>query len=133
VSTLSSATLNVQAAYNWAVGIAAFFAGTTAAEDAITLNTDFDIMNMSPEERRQTIEEWQKGAITFEEMLTVLRKSGTATEDDATAKEKIANDAADALALAVEAMGEGVDADGNPLPPKKKPDPAADKTGGADK
>ncbi|UUV44518.1 portal protein [Rhodobacter phage RcMotherGoose] len=128
VSTLASATLNVQAAYNWAIGVAAFFAGATAAEDAVTLNTDFDIMNMSPEERRQTIEEWQKGAITFEEMRTVLRKSGTATEDDAKAKEKIANDAADALALAAEAMGDGLDADGNPLPKK---DPAANNDGGA--
>jgi hypothetical protein len=120
-STLSSATLNVQAAYNWAVGVAAFFAGATAADDAVMLNTDFDIMNMSPEERRQTIEEWQKGAITFTEMRTVLRKSGTATEDDAKAKEEIANDAADALALAVEAMGDGLDANGNPVPPKKDP------------
>lgn len=126
-STLSSATLNVQAAYNWAVGVAAMFAGVTATDDAVTLHTDFDIMNMSPEERRQTVEEWQKGAITFEEMRTVLRKSGTATEDDKKAKEAIANDAAEALALAAEAMGDGLDENGNPLPAKKPADGGVDK------
>jgi len=111
-STLSSATLNVQSAYLWALGEAAMFSGLDASGIDFQLNTDFDIMNMSPEERRQTIEEWQKGAITFEEMRTVLRKAGTATEDDAKAKESIANDAAEALRLAAEAMGE--EPGGNP-------------------
>ena len=55
---------------------------------------------MSPEERAEAIKEWQSGAITFEEMRAGLRKSGTATEDDAKAKEKIANDTAEAMALA---------------------------------
>jgi len=119
VSSLSSATLNVQDAYVWAIGVAAMFTGSEAADDCITLNTDFDIMNMSPEERRQTIEEWQKGAITFEEMRTVLRKSGTATEDDKAAKNSIAEDSAEALRLAAEAMGDGMDENGNPLPKKK--------------
>ena len=55
---------------------------------------------MSPEERAEAIKEWQSGAITFEEMRAVLRKSGTATEDDAKAKEKIAQETAAAMALA---------------------------------
>ena len=48
----------------------------------------------------KAIKEWQSGAITFEEMRAVLRKSGTATEEDAKAKEKIAQETAAAMALA---------------------------------
>lgn len=114
-SALSSATLNVQDAYVWALEVAAMFANAAGQAVQFELNTDFDIMNMSPEERRQTIEEWQKGAITFEEMRTTLRKAGTATEDDEKAKQKIADDAADALKLAAEAMGDGLDENGNPV------------------
>lgn len=99
-STLSTATKNVSAAFTWALKWAARLVGQSDSGVSFELNTDFDIARMSPEERQQVIKEWQTGAITFEEMRTSLRKAGIVTEDDATAKAKIAADTAAAMALA---------------------------------
>lgn len=98
-STLSSTAKNVQAAYLWALQWCARFVGVPETEIKFELNTDFDIARMTPEERMQAIKEWQAGAITFEEMRSVLRKSGTATEEDEKAKSKIAAETAEAMAL----------------------------------
>ena len=99
-STLASATKNISAAFEWALKWAARWIGQPDAGVKFELNTDFDISRMPPEERQALMKEWQAGAITFEEMRTVLRKTGVATEPDATAKNKIAKDTADAMALA---------------------------------
>ena len=99
-STVASTAKNVQAAYVWALEWCALFVGVPTTGIVFELNSDFDVNKMSPEERAEAIKEWQSGAITFEEMRAVLRKSGTATEDDAKAKEKIAKDTAEAMALA---------------------------------
>ncbi len=112
-STLSSATKNVSAAFEWALKWAARWIGAGDAGVKFELNTDFDIARMTPDERRQIIEEWQKGAITFTEMRTGLRKAGIATEDDAKAKADIAKDTAEAMALA---MPDNVPGDGNTPP-----------------
>lgn len=108
-STLASATKNVSAAFEWALKWAARWVGQSDSGVKFELNTDFDIARMTPDERRQLVEEWQKGAITFEEMRTGLRKAGVATEDDTTAKAKIAKDTAEAMALA---MPDNVPGDG---------------------
>jgi DNA-binding protein H-NS len=99
-STLSSTAKKVQAAYVCALKWCALFVGVPATGIVFELNSDFDVNKMSPEERAEAIKEWQSGAITFEEMRAVLRKSGTATEDDAKAKEKIAQETAAAMAVA---------------------------------
>ncbi len=112
-STLSTATKNVSAAFEWALKWAARWIGAGDAGVKFELNTDFDIARMTPDERRQIIEEWQKGAITFTEMRTGLRKAGIATEDDAKAKADIAKDTAEAMALA---MPDNVPGDGNTPP-----------------
>lgn len=116
-STLSTATKNVSAAFEWALKWAARWVGQADSGVKFELNTDFDIARMTPDERRSLVEEWQKGAITFEEMRTGLRKAGVATEDDAKAKEKIAKDTAEAMALAAPANvpgdGSGGDNVGN--------------------
>lgn len=112
-STLASATKNVSAAFEWALKWAARWVGAGDAGVKFELNTDFDIARMTPDERRQIIEEWQKGAITFTEMRTGLRKAGIATEDDAKAKADIAKDTAEAMALA---MPDNVPGDGNTPP-----------------
>ena len=112
-STLSSTAKNVQAAYVWALKWCAKFVGVPDTAITFELNTDFDIARMTPEERAQAIKEWQGGAITFEEMRAVLRKSGTATEEDEQAKTKIAAETAAAMALATPA---NVPGDGNTPP-----------------
>lgn len=99
-STLASSAKNVAAAFTWALKWAARLVGQPDDAVSFELNTDFDVGRMTPEERSELIKEWQGGAITFEEMRTGLRKSGVATEDDKTAKAKIAKDTAEAMALA---------------------------------
>ena len=91
-SVLASATKNVQAAYLWALKRCAMFVGVSDSAIQFELNIDFDISRMTPEERAEAVREWQNGAITFEEMRSILKKSGTATEKDEEAKLKIEND-----------------------------------------
>ena len=55
---------------------------TDAGEITFTLNSDFDLSNMSPQERQQLVAEWQAEAITFGEMRAALRRNGIATEAD---------------------------------------------------
>lgn len=98
-SSLASATKNVSQAFEWGLKWAARWIGQPDSAVKFELNTDFDIARMSPEERQKVVEEWQKGAITFEEMRTSLRKAGIATEKDEIAKVKIAKDTAEAMAL----------------------------------
>lgn len=101
-SVLTSCAKNVSAAYLWALKHAAKLMGLSDAGIEFELNTDFDIANMTPEEVKATIDHWQKGAITFEEMRAQLRRYGVATEDDALAKAAIAKEQIDAMALAAE-------------------------------
>lgn len=84
-SVLSSSANNVSKAVQFGLEKCALFMGTEEPIKFI-LNTDFNISNMSPEERQQLISEWQGGAICFEEMRSNLRKSGIASLDDAKAK-----------------------------------------------
>ena len=97
-STLASSAKNVSAAYEWALGKCAEFVG---ASGVITfqLNTDFDLSAMSATERAEVVKSWQAGALTFTEMRSVMKKAGIATEEDDVAKEQIAQDTADAMAL----------------------------------
>lgn len=101
-SVLSSCAKNVSAAYLWALKYAAELMGLPSEGIEFELNTDFDLASMSPEEIKATVDLWQKGAITFEEMRADLRRYGVATEEDAAAKAKIAQEQVDAMTLAAE-------------------------------
>ena len=61
------------------------------------LSTDFDITKLKSDERKQLLEEWQKGLITFDEARRVLTRSGVAYEDNEVARQKIANETSDEL------------------------------------
>lgn len=88
-SVLASTAKNVSSALTWGLRWAGKFLGIDDEKIKFELNTDFDIATMSPEDRRQLIEEWQTGAIAWEELRTNLRKSGIATMDDKEARGKI--------------------------------------------
>lgn len=105
-SFLSSVTRNVESAYLWALKWCARF--LALAEDGIEfkLNSDFEIAKLGADERRQVIEEWQKGAITFGEMRNILRKAKVATEEDAKAKQEIADDQVNDIKRVEGAMSE---------------------------
>lgn len=117
-SILSSVAKNVGAAIVWALEWSAYYVG--ASEDGIKydLNTEFDLVSLSTEERSALLKEWQGGAITFSEYRENLRRAGIATLSDEDAKaeieteqtEQIANAAAEAEALAKAAAA------GNPDP-----------------
>lgn len=93
-SVLASAARNVAAAFSAALVFAGRFIGEATDSVRFELNTDFDISAMTPEQRRQLMEEWQMGAITFEEMRTSLRKSGIVYKDDVEARDLIEDELA---------------------------------------
>lgn len=83
-SILSSATKNVTAAYQHAIMWAQAFT-PEKGEFKFELNSDFDLSNMTPQERQQLIAEWQAEAITWSEMRSALKRARIASEDDAEA------------------------------------------------
>lgn len=95
-STLTSSAKNVSAAYQWGLEWCAIFVGVPESGIKFELNTEFDIANMTPQERAQVVSEWQSGAISFTEMRENLRKAGVAKLDDKKAKEEIDAELADA-------------------------------------
>lgn len=87
-SVLSSATKNVNAAYNEGLQDAQKFAGGSG-EITFKLNSDFDLTSMTPQERMQLVTEWQSEAISFTEMRRGLRRGRIAFQDDDVAKAEI--------------------------------------------
>lgn len=102
-SILSTVAKNTAAAIRWGLEKAALYIGADGAIE-FDLNTEFDLVNMSPDERRQLISEWQAEAITFEEMRQNLRRSGVAYLDDKQAKAALETESAEKLANAVREM-----------------------------
>lgn len=100
MSVLSSAAKNVSHAYEWALTKCAEFLNVQGQKIEYKLNSNFQMMQLTPADRLQLVKEWQAGTITFDEMRAVLRKAGIATEDNAVAASKIAKEQAAALALA---------------------------------
>ncbi|WLJ71034.1 putative structural protein [Sphingomonas phage Kimi] len=88
-SVLSTVAKNVGAGFKWALEWAAVFVGASEAGIAYELNTEFDLVNMTPEERKALLAEWQAGAISFTEVRDNLRRAGVASLDDKTAKTEI--------------------------------------------
>lgn len=100
MSVLSSAAKNVSHAYEWALTKCAEFLNVKGEKIEYKLNSNFQMMQLTPADRLQLVKEWQAGSITFDEMRAVLRKAGVATEDNAVARSKILTEQAAALALA---------------------------------
>lgn len=88
-SILSSSTKNVNSAYNQALLWAQMFVNGDG-EIKFTLNSDFDLSNMTPAERQQLVAEWQAEAITWVEMRTALKRTRIAFVDDEEARDEIA-------------------------------------------
>lgn len=123
-SVLSSVAKNVGAAIKWALEWCAIFVGVPETGIDYDLNTEFDLTNMTPEERARLLAEWQGGGITFSEYRDNLRRAGIATLTDAQAKTEIQNEQAEALAKAVEeaeAMNIPPPVDPNKVPPGAPP------------
>lgn len=94
-STLSASADNVSDAYTFALKWAARFQGDDEAKIKFELNTEFDLIKLSSNERSALIQEWQGQAITFGEMRANLRRAGIALLDDKEARKTILKEAAD--------------------------------------
>lgn len=125
-STLTIITKNVSAAFLWALEWCGIFAGAiTVRQDASTteenakikfsLNTEFDITKMSPEQIKATIEAWIKEAITKSEMRKRLRQTGLAYKSDEEYEQELAKD--QPQPGDPDYVETRFDAEGNPLPP----------------
>lgn len=88
-SILANCADNVSKAYTKALKLAHSLCGLDPKDVEFVLNTDFEYNRVGTDEQNQIVNAWVAGAITFEEMRAVLRRAGTATEDDAVALEKI--------------------------------------------
>ncbi len=92
-SQLATIADNVSQAYTNALRTSArFLTGDGINAIAVKLNTAFEVAAMDPASRAQTIKEWQQGAISFDEMRSVLRRGGIATMPDKEAFDKIAEE-----------------------------------------
>ena len=93
-SLLLSSAKNVNSAYKRAFESAARYAGATITDDiGYKLNTDFDILRLDSAGRAQLLNEWQRGAITFTEYRSILRRAGVATLDDEKAMSELDKEA----------------------------------------
>lgn len=115
-SVLGTCARNVSMAYRKCLNWAWQYATGEVVDDPevidYELSTDFEARGLTAADRTEIINEWQKGAITWEEMRWNLKRSGVAYLDDDEAKAEvqadretsIENEAAAAAALA-EATG----------------------------
>lgn len=100
-SILSTVAKNVSSAFQWALGFAARFVGQSDATLAYELNTEFDLVNLSPEERKTLIAEYNAGVLTWTEVRDSLRRAGVASLTDEEAKKETETEEADRMANAV--------------------------------
>lgn len=93
-SLLLSSAKNVNSAYSRALKSAARFSGDPITDDiGYALNTDFDILRLDSPGRAQLLNEWQRGAVTFTEYRSILRRAGVATLSDEEAQDELDKEA----------------------------------------
>lgn len=115
-STLSKVAQNVAAGLNWALEWACVFVGAPESAIKVDMNTEFDLVVLTPEQVSSIIQTWKDGAITFEEMRAALRRGGIATLDDIKAKAAIGEEQAAMLALEIDKAGGLAEATNLPKP-----------------
>lgn len=112
-SVLVQCAKNTATAYQTALRWCAEFYGEQPTAINYALSTDFAIVKMSPEERKELVAEWQAGAVSFTEMRDGLRQSGVAFLDDAKAKAEIDLEQEQRMEMEVKAAGDLASATGD--------------------
>lgn len=112
-STLASSAQNVAVAIKQALVWAAQYMNLPENEIDFSLNTEFDLVSMSAQDRAQLLKEWQSGGIAWEEYRENLHRAGIATMEDDKAKLLIEQETAEEIALNV---ANGLAANGAALP-----------------
>lgn len=103
-SVLTSCANNVSTAMRQALEIAAAYMGADPSVVQFELSTDFTLMHMSAEDRKQLMAEYVGGGISFTEYRHSMRRSGIAFQDDAEAKKEIDADAVRSAEVPLEAQ-----------------------------
>lgn len=120
-SVLGTCARNVSMAYRKALNWAWLFMTGEVVDDPevidYELNTDFAARMLTAADRTEIINEWVKGAITWEEMRWNLKRSGTAYEDDQLAKDAIASAKEETIAMEAAAAEALANATGGGTPP----------------
>jgi len=80
-SMLATSAKNVSLVYTLAMKMAARLHNVDPKDISYSLNTDFPASRLTPNERTETVLEWQAGAISLTEMRAAMRKAGVATQD----------------------------------------------------
>lgn len=90
-SVLASSGANVSQAILWALRECAAFEGVEYTDDTLKfeINTELDLIKLSPEARKQLLSEWQAGAISWTEYRHNLHRSGIAVQSDDEATKEI--------------------------------------------
>ena len=101
-SVLSKIAKNVSAGFEWALGICGQFTipGFNPDKNHIkySLNSEFDLVSLSAQERQELVAEWNAGAISWTEMRASLKQAGIATQENEIAKAEIKKDQQEAYA-----------------------------------
>lgn len=122
-SVLGTCARNVSMAYRKGLNWAWLFMTGEIVDDPekidYELSTDFAARNLTAADRTEIVGEWQKGAITWEEMRWNLKRSGIAFEDDETAKEAITSAKEATIAMEATAAAALTEATGGAQPPKQ--------------
>lgn len=113
-SVLSAAADNVSDAIAMALKwCARFYINVSETEIEFVLNTEFDLIRLSSQDRVALVGEWQAGAISFEEMRDNLRRGGIVTRDDDEARATIEAEVAERDKKALEKQKAMAAASGN--------------------
>lgn len=128
-STLSASADNVSDAFTFGLKWAARFMGEDDTKVRYELNTEFDLIKLTPNERTALIAEWQAQAISFGEMRSNLRRAGIAMVPDEEAKAAILKELAELPAMQID--DEPDDDPDEPDEPTSNPDDLPGGTGEA--
>lgn len=91
-SVLDTCGDNVSDAFTQALKWCALFMGVEILDSPPTcfiVNTDHNLINLTPQQRQELVLEWQASAITFGEMRDNFRRAGIVTLEDNEAKKEI--------------------------------------------
>lgn len=91
-SVLATAGDNVSDAFVFALTWCARYQGVEISESPgieFCINTDFDLVRLTAQERQELVLEWQAEAISWTEMRQNFKRGGIATQDDTAARADI--------------------------------------------
>jgi hypothetical protein len=112
-SVVSICAKNVSEAYEKVLSWVCAFAGVPYTEETVnfSLNSEMFATRLTAQEQQALIASWQAGALSFEEMRSVFKKAGLATEEDEDVKEAASQELQSGLGAGINAQQQDANAD----------------------